>query len=293
VVSEMHVGTASVNWGFDPLYTWVRTPSFGQMLDEMTQAGYEGTEISYNFPDDWREIAAQLRARGLRSAATFYAVDVRDASAHAQAVEGAMRVADRLQNLGSDVLILSDKPSPQRLRVAGRVGRNDALDDASWRAMADGLQRIAQALQGRGMQAAFHPHVGTYVETREEIDRLCELTDPVLLRLCPDTGHLAYAGVVAEDVFADYRARIGYVHLKDVDAIKLERVRREGIDFIEAVRMGMFVELGTGMVSIERIIGALRDAAYTGWIIVEQDAPAQPLASAKANRAYLREHLAL
>jgi inosose dehydratase len=289
----MHVGTASVNWGFDPLYTWVRTPSFRHMLDEMAQAGYEGTEISYNFPEDWREIAAELRRRDLRSAATFYAVNVRDAARHDEALDGAMRVADRLQNLGSDVLILSDEPSPQRLRVAGRVGRDDALDGESWRAMADGLQRIAQALQRRGMQAAFHPHVGTYVETREEIDRLCELTDPALLRLCPDTGHLAYAGAVPEDVFSDYRERIGYVHLKDVDASKLEWVRREGVDFVQAVRAGMFVELGSGMVSIERIVDALREAGYKGWIVVEQDAPAQPLVSAKANRAYLREHFAL
>ncbi len=289
----MRVGTASVNWGFDPFYTWVKTPPFERMLDEMAQAGYEGTEISYNFPNDWHEISAQLDRRGLRSAGTFYAVNVRDAARHDEALEGALRVADRLQNLGSDLLVLSDEPSPQRLRVAGRVGRDDGLDTASWRAMADGLQRIAAALQRRGMQAAFHPHVGTYVETREEIDRLCELTDAGLLRLCPDTGHLAYAGAVPEDVFADYRTRIGCVHLKDVDASKLESVRSEGVDFVEAVRRGMFVELGTGMVPIGRIVDALREAAYSGWIIVEQDAPREPLASAKANRAYLREHFAL
>lgn len=293
MVNGMRVGTASVNWGFDPLYTWVDTPPFERMLDEMAQAGYEGTEISYNFPEDWQEIAAALRSRGLRSAATFHAVNVRDEARHSAAVESALRVAERLQNLGSDVLILSDEPSPGRLRVAGRVSREDALDDASWRAMANGLERVAAALQERGMKAAFHPHVGTFVETREEIDRLCDLTDPALLQLCPDTGHLAYAGAAPEELFADYRERIGYVHLKDVDGATLERVRRGGVGFVEAVRMGMFVELGTGMVSIERIISALRGANYSGWIIVEQDAPSRPLAAAKANRAYLREHFAL
>jgi inosose dehydratase len=263
------------------------------MLDEMAEAGYEGTEISYNFPDDWQEVAAALRSRGLRSAATFYAVNVRDPSRHDDAFHGAMRVADRLQKLGSDVLILSDEPSPQRLRVAGRAGRDDMLDEASWQAMASGLERIAAALQTRGMRAVFHPHVGTFVETREEIDRLCELTNPSLLQLCPDTGHLAYAGASPEAVFADYSKRIGYVHLKDIDAAALERVRHDGVDFTGAVRSGMFVELGTGMVSVERIIGALRDANYSGWIIVEQDAPREPLASAKANRAYLQERFGI
>jgi inosose dehydratase len=143
------------------------------------------------------------------------------------------------------------------------------------------------------MRAVFHPHAGTYVETRAEIDRLCELTDPALLGLCPDTGHLAYAGANPESVFADYASRIGYVHLKDVDASKLDRVRSEHIDFVQAVRLGLFVELGTGMVSISNIVDALRSAGYSGWIIVEQDAPREPFKSAKNNRAYLREQFAL
>jgi inosose dehydratase len=287
------VGTASVNWGFDPLYTWAQTPSFEQMLDEMAQAGYEGTEISYNFPEDAQRISRELAARGLRSAATFHAVNVRDPANHDAALESSMRVAGRLQSLGSDVLILSDETSPQRLRVAGRAGTADKLDDRSWNAMADGLHRIAEALIKRGMRTVFHPHVGTYVETRDEIDRLCELTDASLLQLCPDTGHLAYAGVEPEQVFADYRDRIGYVHLKDIDARALERVRAEHIGFVEAVRLGLFVELGRGMVSIPRIVEALSDGGYTGWIIVEQDAPPQPLISATANRRYLQEHFAL
>jgi inosose dehydratase len=159
--------------------------------------------------------------------------------------------------------------------------------------MADGLNRIAERLAARGMQAVFHPHAGTYVETRAEIDRLCKLTEPKLLRLCPDTGHLAYSGADPEAVFADYADRIGYVHLKDIDRSKLERVRAEHIDFVEAVRLGLFVELGKGMVSISNIIDALQTAGYTGWVIVEQDAPREPLVSAKANRKYLREQFGI
>jgi inosose dehydratase len=293
VVNGMRVGTASVNWGFDPYYTWVQTPSFTQMLDEMAQAGYEGTEISYNFPDDAAEIRTALQRRSLQAAATFHAVNLRDRALHRSAMESSMRVADRLQQLGSQELILSDKVSDERLRVAGRAGAENELDEQAWGAMADGLNRIGERLAERGMRAVFHPHAGTYVETRAEIDRLCKLTDPALLGLCPDTGHLAYAGAKPEDVFTDYAGRIGYVHLKDIDAQKLDRVRSQRLNFVDAVRLGMFVELGTGMVSISNIIGALRAAKYSGWIVVEQDAPREPLASATANRRYLKEHFAL
>jgi inosose dehydratase len=293
VVTGIAVGTASVNWGFDPLYTWVTTPSFERMLDEMVQAGYVATEISYNFPDDLELLRQELQRRQLQAAATFHAVNLRDRTHHKAALESSVRVARRLQALGATVLILSDAPSPGRLAVAGRVTGADKLGRASWLAMADGLQRIAEGLAFIGIRVVFHPHVGTYVETREEIDRLCELTDASLVALCPDTGHLAYAGVDAEQLFCDYRERIGYVHLKDVDAAVLARVQAERVDFVEAVRRGMFVELGRGMVPIERIMNTLREARYYGWLIVEQDAPRDPQASAKANRDYLQANFGL
>ncbi len=293
MVSAISVGTASVNWGFDPFYTWVKTPAFDQMLDEMALAGYEGTEISYNFPDDSALLRAELQRRELRPASTFHAVNLRDRENHAAALQSSLRVARRLLDLGADVLILSDYATPHRMQIAGRVKRADMLDEPSWHAMADGLHRIAGALAELNVHAVFHPHVGTYVETMDEIARLCELTDPDLIALCPDTGHLAYAGADPNRVFYEYRDRVGYVHLKDVDPQVLEQVRREQIGFTDAVRMGMFVELGTGMVAVPEIVDSLRDAGYSGWIVVEQDAPKEPLASAKANRRYLRERCGL
>lgn len=295
MVTAIDVGTASVNWGFDPLYTWAATPTFEQMLDEMSAAGYTGTEISYNFPNDSAELRRELEIRRLRAAATFCALDLRDSKKHDEAMRSVVPIADRLQALGSNVIILSDLPTPARLAVAGRVSHDgsDGLAGSQWRAMGDGLNRIGERLAARGIRVVFHPHVGTYVESRAEIDRLCSISDPALVGLCPDTGHLAYAGARPEDVFQDYADRIGYVHLKDVDGELLERVRAEKIGFVRAVEMGLFVELGNGVVDIECIIAALDRARYRGWMIVEQDAPRNPLVSATANRRYLRERFGI
>lgn len=261
----------------------------------MAQSGYEGTEISYHFPTDIEALRADLARRNLRAAATFHEVGLLDPARHDAEVERAMPVADRLQALGCDVLILSDATTPHRLSVAGRVAPDgsDGLSDAQWDALAMGLNRLGERLRERGMRAVYHPHVGTHVETRAEIDRLCALTDPDLIGLCPDTGHLAFGGADPEAVFVDYAPRIWYVHLKDIDAERMEQVRRERLDFAQAVRIGTFVPIGTGSVNMERIFGALRNANYDGWIIVEQDAPDEPLAAAKQSRAYLRGHFGL
>jgi inosose dehydratase len=289
MVAPIRVGTASVNWGFDPLYTWVKLPSFSRMLNEMASAGYAGTEISYHFPTDVNLLRKELTGRSLGAAASFVALDLRDPARHEEALRTITPVAQRLAALGSNTIVLSDKPSRERIEVAGRVSESDRLDWARWTAMCEGLNHAGEYLASLGMQTVFHPHVGTYVETRSEIDRLCASTNPALVGLCPDTGHLAYAGVRPEEIFADYASRIKYVHLKDVDAGKLEAVRAGGIDFVNAVRMGLFVELGTGMAGIGRIIEHLQSADYAGWLIVEQDAPANPLESARRNRRYLLE----
>ena len=90
MVDAIAVGTASVNWGFDPLYTWVATPPFDQMLDEMVLAGYSATEISYNFPDSVELVAWELQRRRLRATATFHAVNLRERANHETALESSM-----------------------------------------------------------------------------------------------------------------------------------------------------------------------------------------------------------
>lgn len=289
------VGTASVNWGFDPLYDWTSPPSFEQLLTEMAETGYEGTEISYHFPSDIAQLRADLQRHGLAAAATFHETLLLDPSRHEDELGRAMVVADRLQALGCDVLILSDHTDPRRIAVAGRVAPDgsDGLTDRQWHSLADGLNLIGRALRDRGMRGVLHPHVGTFVETRAEIDRILDLTDPDLVGLCPDTGHLAYGGADPEAVFIDYAPRVWYVHLKDIDAAKLDEVRERRLSFTQAVKMGLFVPLGDGMVNIPRIIGALRASNYDGWIIPEQDAPAEPLAAAIKSRNYLRREFGM
>jgi inosose dehydratase len=289
------VGTASVNWGYDPLYDWTSPPPFEQLLTEMAETGYEGTEISYHFPDDVEELRAALNRHGLKSAATFHEVQLLDPSLHKEELARAMVVADRLQALGSDVLILSDHTSDHRISVAGRVAADgsDGLSEPQWRSLADGLNLIGEALRRRGMRGVLHPHVGTFVETRAEIDRILELTDSELVGLCPDTGHLAYGGADPEAVFVDYASRVWYVHLKDIDAAKLDQVRAQRLSFTEAVKFGLFVPLGDGMVNIPRIVSALRASDYDGWIIPEQDAPTDPIAAARYSREYLRREFAM
>jgi inosose dehydratase len=120
-----------------------------------------------------------------------------------------------------------------------------------------------------------------------------QMTDPTLLGLVFDTGHYSYGtggcdGVLgALDRFAD---RIWYVHFKDCDPVVLKRAAAGNWDYFEAVRQGVFCELGNGCVDFASVTAWLRRHNYRGYLTVEQDVlpgMGTPKESARRNRDYL------
>src|SRR6185295_10260756 len=126
--------------------------------------------------------------------------------------------------------------SESRMAVSGRVDEErDGMNDKQWEGAAQILNRVAEDCRKLGLTTVFHHHAGTYIETPREIERLCESTDAELLGLCLDTGHYFYGGGDPLEAVRKYGARIRHLHLKDVRPAVLEAVRREGVDFLEAV----------------------------------------------------------
>jgi inosose dehydratase len=136
----------------------------------------------------------------------------------------------------------------------------------------------------------FHHHCGGYVETPGEIEALMSRTDPSLLGLCLDTGHLMFAGGDPIAALSQYGDRIWHVHFKDCEPGVAAQSRVEGWDYHTSVRRGIFCELGRGLVPFAGVLEALRARRYDGWIVVEQDVLpglGTPAASAARNREFL------
>jgi inosose dehydratase len=164
------------------------------------------------------------------------------------------------------------------------------LSEAGWRALGRGLAIVARQAVDRGIRVHYHNHAGSYVETPDEVERLLALADPDLFDLCFDTGHYAYGGGDPAAFVARHHGRIGYLHVKDVDADVLARARAAGVGFFDALRAYVFCELGQGVVPAAGLVRTLLDAGYRGWIVVEQDTCRRPSTeSARISRSYLRE----
>jgi inosose dehydratase len=270
----------------------------GQVLDEMQQTGYQGTELGdWGFmPTDPPALKAELEARSLEMLAAFVPVDLSDSGAHAAGVDVALRTARLLAAVAAQpFIVLADEngKNPGRTRNAGRVTPDLGLSPAQWEVFAAGAQRVAREVYDQtGVRTVFHHHCAGFVETPAEVETLLSLTDPQVFGLCFDAGHYMFGGGDPLDGLQRHADRIWHVHFKDCHPGIAVRSRAEGWDYFESVRQGIFCELGQGGVDFPALKATLEANGYDGWIVVEQDVlpgMGSPKESAGRNRAYLRQ----
>lgn len=299
--NRIRVGNAPCSWGIvqgveGESYDWQR------VLDEIAETGYSGSELGdWGFmPNDPALLRDELTRRDLAMIGAFTPVRLSHARGHADAEATAMRTARLLAkcmrgtpNEGEPFVVLADDPSPatHRREFAGRIRPEHGLDEHGWHALASGAERIARAVHDEtGLRTVFHHHCGTFVETPEETKRLIEMTASDLVGLCLDTGHYVYAGGDPLELLRDYRERLWLVHFKDCDAEVSGHARREGWDYVTAIRNGIFCGLGEGAVDHPGVLRELERTGYDGWIVCENEAPpgrVPPLLMAQRDRAYL------
>lgn len=308
-MSDIIAGNAPCSWGaleFDALEG--ESAGYRLVLDEMAQTGYKGTELGdWGFmPTDPAVLRDELAVRDLAMLGAFVPVALKDAAAHADGVAVAVKTAKLLAAVGGAAcppyLVLADNngSDPVRTKNAGRIAAEMGLSTDEWRVFAHGADEVARAVKGEtGLRTVFHHHGGGYVETRGEVARLLDLTDPELVGLVLDTGHYAFGtGLNASDANAAVLAafdtlgeRIWHVHFKDCEPGVATLTRRDQMDYFEAVGAGVFCELGKGCVDFPAVVARLNARGYAGAIVVEQDVlpgMGTPRESAQRNRDYLK-----
>jgi inosose dehydratase len=298
------VAAAPVSWGVfektegDPLL-----PGPELVLDQMQAAGYGGTELGPpGFLGDGPIMRERLAARNLSLVGAFLPQRFSRAEHAAEDRAWMAGVLDLLAEGAPDAVkpkaVLADASlEPERMRWAGQIGEHPeaALPPERLPVLIDNLHRAGELAQSRGFDAVLHFHAGSYVETFDEIRRVMDLLDPSLVGMCLDTGHARFGGADPTVLLRDYRPMVRHVHVKDCDLGVLEEVRHSGGGLTEAWRRGVFCELGLGTGDVAGFLAALRESAYEGWLVVEQDrfltpadTPAAMLALQTRNRVWLR-----
>ena len=268
--------------------------SFGQCVSEMALAGFSGCSIGHKYPTDPAVLKPALDLRGLAVSEPWVSTYFTISDMAQQTVDN---FEDRLAFLkavgGTDIVVAEFGGSSHTQPIALFANR-PVFTDRQWDALADGLNRLGKIAASAGMRLCYHHHLGTGVMTRADVDRLLASTDPGLVHLLLDTGHLAFAGDDPLAAAIAHAGRIKHVHLKDIRPQVVSTVLRENLSFRDAIAAGVFTVTGDGAIDFVPILQALADAGYQGWLVVEAEqdpAKANPLEYALKARAYLREVL--
>jgi inosose dehydratase len=296
--TAIKIANAPCSWGALEFDLAGEALGYRQVLQEMKETGYIGTELGdWGFmPTHPEELRQVLEGHELELLGAFVPVALANQSAHQAGVEKALNVAGLMHAAGyrNAFIVLADENGSvaERTRNAGRTAPGMGLSEEQWKTYAAGAEKIAKAVKERwGLRTVFHHHCAGYVETPAELDKLMQLTDPGLLGLCLDMGHYSFGGGDPLQALKKYYDRIWHIHFKDYDPKVGKQAAEQDWDYFDAVKNGVFCELGSGSVDFQAIVDELKKRDYDGWIVVEQDVlpgMGNPKACARANREYIK-----
>jgi inosose dehydratase len=293
-MSDIHLAISPLTWSNDDMPALGGAIALETCLAEMKQAGFTGTELGAKYPRDPAVLLPLLRTHGLRVASGWCSGNLmqRDVDQEWRAIAphvALMRAAEVKAMVYGEVsnTVHGDigKPLSSRVRLS-----NDELKRYGQRLTALAERLLAEA----GIRLAFHHHVGTIVETREDIACLMAHTGDAV-GLTFDSGHSVFGGADPAQLLREVVSRVAHVHFKDVRPAVLQATRAKDLSFLTAVLEGAFTVPGDGVIDFPALVTLLKGADYKGWIVVEAEqdpAKAHPLTYARMAHDNICKYLA-
>ncbi len=291
--NKVKLAMAPIGWTNDDMPDLGKENSFQQCVSEMALAGYTGSEVGSKYPKDPAVLKPMLEVRGIQICNQWYSSFL--ASKPYGEVEKDFREQLMfLKAMGADVI----GPSEQTRSCQGDLKKSVFSGKAvftkdEFKAVCDGLNKLGAIAKSEGMKLAFHHHMGTGIQTMEEVDRFLNDTDPDKVYLLFDSGHFSFSEEDPVAALKKYISRVGHVHLKDMRKDVFAEVKAKDSSFLDAVRAGVFTVPGDGSVDFPSLFAILDENNYEGWMVVEAEqdpAKANPFVYAKNARAYIKKH---
>lgn len=267
---DVRIGINPISWANDDLPALGGDTPLQTILSEGSEIGYRGFELGNKFPREpeaLRKVLAQYRVELVSG---WYSGELarRSVEQEIQAVGPHLQL---LAKNGANVMVYGEvADSIQGKQTVPMSRRPQFAGDAQWREYAKKLDAFAQYTLSQGVRLAYHHHMGAYVETAQDVDRLMALTGPDV-GLLFDSGHITFAGDGAIDVLKKHIARVCHVHCKDVRPEVARVARKQDWSFLDSVLKGVFTVPGDGHIDFKALLHMLHSHGYRGWLVVEAE----------------------
>lgn len=287
----IRIGANPIGWSNDDMRELGGETPLETCLAEAREAGFEGMELGHKFPRAPAALRAALAPFGLACVSGWYSAEL---LRHDSATElASLRPhLDLLKAMGANVLVFAETSNAIHGDRTMPLSRRPVLPTADWAEFGRRMTAVADATLKEGVRLVYHHHMGTVVQSREDIDALMAATGPSV-HLLLDTGHATWAGADPTALARTYRSRISHVHTKDVRPAVMAEATARDWSFLDSVLAGVYTVPGDGMVDFVSVFREL--PGYAGWVVVEAEqdpAKAHPLTYAKKGHAAVVRALA-
>ncbi|EER6665753.1 myo-inosose-2 dehydratase [Escherichia coli] len=264
-------GIAPIGWRNDDLPEIGKDNTYKQILSDAALTGFSGTEVGGCYPLDPTELNIELALRHLEIPGKWFSsFIIRDG------IESVKKAFEQhcayLQAVHAYIAVVSE----QTYSIQGIIDKcvyteKPYFNDIEWQQLCSGLNELGMIANTYGLKLAFHHHMGTGVQTLQEVDRLMENTDPQFVNLLFDTGHIYVSDGDVMSLLCKHFSRIKHVHFKDVRDEKLKACRAGKKSFLNSFLDGMFTVPGDGNIDFKSVLAYLVENHYSGWIVVEAE----------------------
>lgn len=292
---KLHLSNAPCSWGIE-FADNPSNPAWETVLKEIAQAGYKATELGPlgYLPTDANVLATKLAEHDLGLIAGTVFKHLHQPEKRAEILEYTRKTCQLLNAQQAKYMVVIDHVSSPRTDQAGQVETADRLAPEQWTEMMTTITELSLICREYNIVPVLHPHAGTFIEYRDEIDRAMQDLDSDLVKLCIDTGHCKYAGINPSEIITNYQDRVAYIHFKDINEAVLADTVKNHVDFYKAIGNGVFCPLGQGCVDFAELRKTLEAIQYDGWVTVEQDVdPAKDnsaLENARESLQFITQH---
>lgn len=291
-MNKIKIGINPLTWTNDDLPSLGADTPLSVCLSEAKLAGFAGIELGNKFPRQADVLGPILEEHKIELVSGWYSAMLMERSVE-QEIEAMQDHLNLLKTLGSDVMVFAEVSQCIHGDQTAPLSQRPKMTMAQWESYVGKITQVADYLAEQGVKLAYHHHMGTVIETAQEVDYLMQNTGENV-GLLLDTGHITFAGGDALEMAQKHAKRIVHVHCKDIRPNVLKDNLNRDSAFLNAVLEGVYTVPGDGSIDYLPIFETLKAVEYEGWIVLEAEqdpAIAHPLTYATKGYEYLEATL--
>ena len=266
---SVKIGISPIAWQNDDLPDLTAAYTMEQALEEARQIGYIGVERGQRMPSDTEGLRAYLEkyhialCGGWCSGASL----VNDFGAEKEAVEEQVQ---QFIDLKAPCIVYAECSNTVQGDPNTPVANRPTLSRDEMKDYGKRVTEIAKWMTDLGMPLSYHHHMGTIIESEDDVNWFMDATGPEV-NLTFDTGHLLFGGGDVMATMDRWGDRIQHVHFKDIRPEVVEDIRANNRTFLDAVVAGAFTVPSDGCIDFQAVANFLKSIDYHGWIVVEAE----------------------